>query len=230
MQGRYSSAKQMKRAAKQTRKLKTYLGRLTRDIQRKASLMDDELSILIERSTQSLKQQRFDKNKLYSIHEPDVRCIAKGKIHKRYEFGTKASFVTTSKDNWVVSAKSLDNPYDGHILESALNQVSELTGITPQDAYCDMGYRGHGLKGNTKIHLVGKIPKRATRSLRKWMKRRAAVEPIIGHLKSDYRLNRNHLKGKAGDRANVVLAAAAYNMAKLLAWFYWPRYLQARGF
>ncbi len=91
MQGRYASAKQMKRATKQTRKLKTYLGRLTRDIQRKAPLMDDELSILIERSTQLLKQQRLDKNKLYSIHEPDVRCIAKGKIHKRYEFGTKAS-------------------------------------------------------------------------------------------------------------------------------------------
>jgi len=227
LQGRYASAKQMKRAAKQTRKLKTYLGRLTRDIQRKAPLMDEELTRLIERSIRLLKQKRSDKNKLYSVHEPEVRCIAKGKIHKRYEFGSKASFVTTSKDNWVVSAQSLDNPYDGHTLDSALNQVSKLTGITPQDAYCDMGYRGHGLKGDTKVHLVGKIPKRATKSLRKWMKRRAAVEPIIGHLKSDYRLNRNHLKGRAGDHANVVLAAAAYNMAKLLAWFYWPQYFQA---
>jgi len=99
---------------------------------------------------------------------------------------------------------------------------SSLTGVTPQHAYCDMGYRQHGLKDETKIHLVGKIPKRATRSLRKWMKRRAAVEPIIGHLNSDYRLIRNYLKGKAGDHANVVLAAAAYNIAKLLAWFYCP--------
>lgn len=222
MQGRYASAKQMKRAAKQTRKLKTYLGRLTRDIQRKVTLMDDDLAILIQRSERLLNQKRNDKNKLYSIHEPEVRCIAKGKIHKRYEFGSKASFVTTSKDNWVVSAQSLDNPYDGHTLEGALDQTTQLTGITPQHAYCDMGYRGHKLKGDTKIHLVGKIPKRATKSLRKWMKRRAAVEPIIGHLKSDYRLNRNHLKGKAGDHANVVLAAAAYNMAKLLAWFYCP--------
>jgi len=220
MQGRYASAKQMKRAAKQTRKLKTYLGRLTRDIQRKAPLLDDALRTLVERAERLLLQKRNDKNKLYSIHEPGVRCIAKGKIHKRYEFGSKASFVTTSKDNWVISAQRLDNPYDGHTLEEALNQASSLTGITPQHAYCDMGYRGHGLKGETKIHLVGKIPKRATRSLRKWMKRRAAVEPIIGHLKSDYRLNRNYLKGKAGDHANVVLAAAAYNMAKLLAWFY----------
>jgi len=111
------------------------------------------------RSTRLLKQKRHDKNKLYSNHEPEVRCIAKGKIHKRYEFGSKASFVTTSKGNWIVSAQRLDNPYDGHTLESALNQASELTGITPQDAYCDMGYRGHGLNGETKIHLVGKIPK-----------------------------------------------------------------------
>jgi len=226
MQGRYASAKQMKRARKQTRKLKTYLGRLTRDIQRKTPSMDDDLSLLIERSNRLLTQQRFDKNKLYSVHEPDVRCIAKGKIHKRYEFGSKASFVTTSKDNWVVSAQSLDNPYDGHTLDNALNHVKALTGIAPQNAYCDMGYRGHGLKGETTVRLVGKIPKRATQSLRKWMKRRAAVEPIIGHLKSDYRLNRNHLKGKAGDRANVVLAAAAYNMAKLLAWFCWARHFK----
>ncbi len=224
MQGRYASAKQMKRAGKQTRKLKTYLGRLTRDIKRKTPLMDEHLTQLIERSTALLKQKRHDKNKIYSVHEPAVHCIAKGKIHKRYEFGSKVSIVSTSKDNWVVSAQSLDNPYDGHTLESALNHVTQLTGITPEHAYCDMGYRGHGIKEKTKVHLVGKIPKRATKALRKWMKRRAAVEPIIGHLKSDYRLNRNHLKGKEGDRANTVLAAAAYNMAKLLAWFYWPKY------
>lgn len=228
MQGRYASAKQMKRAARQTRKLQTYLGRLTRDIQRKATSIDKPLAILLERSQRLLKQQRSDKNKLYSIHEPDVRCIAKGKIHKRYEFGSKASFVTPSKDNWVVSAQSLDNPYDGHTLGGALNHVTQLTGITPQDAYCDMGYRGHGLKGDTKIHLVGKIPKKATKSLRRWMKRRAAVEPIIGHLKSDYRLNRNYLKGKAGDAANVTLSAAAYNMAKLLAWFCCAKFLSRK--
>jgi IS5 family transposase len=86
-----------------------------------------------------------------------------------------------------------------------------------------MGYRGHGHTGKTKIRLVGKIPKRATRTLRKWMKRRAAVEPIIGHLKSDYRLNRNFLKGIAGDKTNVLLAAAAYNLAKLLKWFSWAQ-------
>ncbi len=106
--------------------------------------------------------------------------------------------------------------------------MTQLTGITPQDAYCDMGYQGHGLKSDTKIHLVGKTPKRATKSLRKWMKRRAAVEPIIGHLKSEYRLNRNHLKDQTGDRANVVLAVAAYNMSKLLAWFYCAKFIHQK--
>ncbi len=125
----------------------------------------------------------------------------------------------------MVSAQSLTNPYDGHTLENALDHVTQLTGITPEHAYCDIGYRGHGIKEKSKAHLVGKIPKRATKALRKWMKRRAAVEPIMGHLKSDYRLNRNHPKGKVSDRANVVLAAA-YNMAKLLAWFYWAKFLR----
>ena len=99
----------------------------------------------------------------------NTMCIASPKakytIHKRYEFGSKASFVTTSKDNWVVSAQSLDNPYDGHTLESALNHVTQLTGTTPAHAYCDMGYRGHGIKEKTKVHLVGKIPKQATKAL-----------------------------------------------------------------
>ncbi len=154
--------------------------------------------------------------------------LPKAKSHKRYELGSKASFITTSKDNWAVSAQSLDTPYDGHTLGSALKYLTQLTGITSQDAYCDMGYQGHGLKSDTKIHLFGKTPKRATKSLRKWVKWRAAVEPIIGHLKSDYRLNRNHLKDQAGDRANVVLAAAAYNMSKLMAWFYCAAFLRQK--
>lgn len=220
MQGRYASASQMKRAARQTRRLKTYLGRLTRDIERKADKGDEVMQTLLARSQRLLNQQRNDKNKLYSVHEPDVRCIAKGKAHKRYEFGAKASFVTSSKGNWLLSAQSLEgNPYDGHTLAEALEQTCALTGVTPGFAYCDQGYRGHKLKGNTKIHIVGKIPKRAKASVRRWMKRRAAIEPTIGHLKSDHRLDRNYLKGNAGDEVNVILAAAAYNLAKLLAWF-----------
>ena len=221
MQGRYSHARQSKRAAKQTRKLKTYLGRVIRDIERKASSPDERLQGLLSRANRLHGQQRQDKNKLYSAHAEEVECIAKGKVHKRYEFGNKASFVTTSKSNWVVGAQSLKgNPYDGHTLESALAQVKAVTGRAAKTAYCDQGYRGHGIDGETVVKVVGKLPKRATRTARNWMKRRAAIEPVIGHLKSDHRLSRNYLKGDEGNEANVILAAAGYNLAKLLTWFY----------
>ena len=226
MQGRYRHARQSKRAAKQTRKLKTYLGRVIRDIERKATEKDQGLVELLDRAKRLYAQQRKDKNKLYSVHADEVECIAKGKVHKPYEFGNKASFVTTSKSNWLVGAQSLQgNPYDGHTLDGALAQVSALTGRSPRNAYCDQGYRGHGVQSDTVIKVVGRIPKRTTRAIRKWMKRRATIEPTIGHLKSDHRLSRNYLKGVKGNEANVVLAAAGYNLAKLLAWFYcaWKR-------
>ena len=187
----------------------------------KHSTKDPAIETLLELAKRLLKQQRNDTNKLYSLHEPEVKCIAKGKIHKPYEFGQKASFVTTSTGNWMIGAQSLkDNPYDGHTLSGVLKQAEEFTGVVPETAYVDQGYRGHGIKEKTKVHIVGRIPKRAKASVRRWMKRRAAIEPSIGHLKSDHRLSRNYLKGEAGDRANVVLAASAYNLAKLLKWFY----------
>ena len=114
-------------------------------------------------------------------------CIAKGKVHKKYEFGNKVSIVSPSKNSWVLSALSFDNPYDGHTLDGALTNCTKLTG--KEQAYCDGGYKGHGLKGNTQVHLVGFLTKKASRTLRKWMKRRAAVEPVIDHIKSDYRMN-----------------------------------------
>ena len=130
--------------------------------------------------------------------------------------------MTTSKSNWVVGAQSLKgNPYDGHTLESALSQVKAVTGRAAKVAYCDQGYRGHAVDGETTVKVVGRLPKRSTRTTRNWMKRRAAIEPVIGHLKSDHRLNRNHLKGDEGNVANVILSAAGYNLAKLLAWFYY---------
>lgn len=228
MQGRYAHARQMKRAARQTRKLKTYLGRVVRDIDRKVVDKDAPLADLLSVAVRLLAQQKKDTNKLYSVHAQEVECIAKGKVHKRYEFGNKASFVTTSKSNWLVGAQSLQgNPYDGHTLDNALTQVEQITGRRPKKAYCDQGYRGHGIKDSTAINIVGRIPRRATRTTRKWMKRRAAIEPTIGHLKSDHRLSRNHLKGVEGNQANVVLAAAGYNLAKLLAWFYCAWNLQA---
>ena len=220
MQGRYARARQMRRAARETRRLKIWLGRVVRDIERKLPTDAAVLRELLPLAKRLLAQQRHDSGKLYSVHAPEVECIAKGKAHQRYEFGCKVSLATTSKGNWLVAAASLaGNPYDGHTLEGALAQIERLTGRCPTHAYCDRGYRGHGVEGDTRVHLVGKIPKKATRTARKWMKRRAAIEPTIGHLKSDHRLSRNHLKGSRGDRANVVLAAAGYNFAKLLAGF-----------
>ena len=121
------------------------LGCVYRDILRKQENPDTELQDLLTLADRLLKQQRHDKNKLYSIHEPDVECISKGKVHKRYDFGNKVGFVTTSLGNWLVGVKSFHgNPYDGHTLSDCLDQVNDLTGWHPKEAYGDLGYRGHG--------------------------------------------------------------------------------------
>ena len=223
-QGRYAHAQQMKRAAKMTRQLKTILGRVLRDIQRKApaiqgQIVDEPLRELVVLAERLLAQTRTSKNKVYSVHAPEVECIAKGKAHKRYEFGCKASVATTSKSNWIVGTHALHgNPYDGHTLSGAIQQVERLSGHTPDDVMVDQGYRGHGYEGSATVHVVRTIPKRATRALRRMLKRRAAIEPTIGHLKSDNRLNRNYLTGPEGDKINALLSAAGYNLRKLLRW------------
>jgi transposase, IS5 family len=223
-QGRYAAARQMKRAAKMTRQLKTILGRVLRDIQRKAPVIqgriaDEPLRELVVLAERLLAQTRTSKNKVYSVHAPEVECIAKGKAHQRYEFGCKASVATTSKNNWIVGTHALHgNPYDGHTLSGAIRQVERLTGHTPDDVMVDQGYRGHGYDGSAIVHVVRTIPKRATRALRRMLKRRAAIEPTIGHLKSDNRLDRNYLTGPEGDRINALLSAAGYNLRKLLRW------------
>jgi IS5 family transposase len=223
-QGRYAHARQMKRAAKMTRQLKTILGRVLRDIQRKAPsvqgrIVDEPLGELVALAARLLAQTRTSKNKVYSVHAPEVVCIAKGKAHKRYEFGCKASVAATNKSNWIVGAHALDgNPYDGHTLCGAITQVERLTGHSPQDVMVDQGYRGHGYEGAASVHVVRTIPKRATRALRRMLKRRAAIEPTIGHMKSDNRLNRNYLTGSEGDKINTLLSAAGYNLRKLLRW------------
>lgn len=220
-QNRYAHARQMRRARRECRKLKTYLRRLVGDIERKTTQVDETLGVELRKAKRLLAQQRTDKNKLYSVHAPEVECIAKGKAHKRYEFGNKVSVATTSNGNWIVGVQSLQgNPYDGHTLSAAINQVSELTGRVPKTIYCDAGYRGHGYQGEALVKVVRKLPKRATRTQRRWLKRRAAIEPTIGHMKHDHRMHRNYLKGVEGNRVNAILAAAGYNLAKLLAWFY----------
>jgi transposase, IS5 family len=223
-QGRYAHVRQMKRAANMTRQLKTILGRVVRDIERKAhklqgQIADQPLQERIALAERLLAQTRTSKNKLYSVHAPEVECICKGKVHKPYEFGCKTSVVTTSKSNWIVGVEALHgNPYDGHTLSGAIGQVERLTGQTPNAVMVDQGYRGHGYGGSAIVHVVRMIPKRATRALKRMLRRRAAIEPTIGHLKSDNRLNRNYLTGQVGDKINAVLSAAGYNLRKLLRW------------
>ncbi len=217
-QSRYAQVRQFKRARSCQRKLRTILGRMIRDIERKSGgRTGAELEALLERAKAIHAQQRQDKNKIYSVHAPEVECISKGKAHKRYEFGVKVSVATTSRGGWHVGAMSCPgNPYDGHTLSDALGQVKRLSGRDPDHVFVDQGYRGHGYKGQSEVHVDKKKRGRTPRSLWKWMKRRAAVEPGIGHLKSEHRMDRNRLHGEQGDMINAVLSAAGMNFRKLL--------------
>jgi len=217
-QSRYAHARQMKRARKCTRTLRTYLGRIIRDIERKYPNPDTELKELLDISKRIHKQKRHDKNKVYSVHAPEVECISKGKAHKRYEFGCKVAVAATSKGGWIVGCRALHgNPYDGHTLDETLQQVERIAG-KPEHAFVDMGYRGHGYQGDIEVHVDKRRRGRTSRSLWRWMKRRAAIEPGIGHMKQEHRMDRNRLKGEDGDKFNAILSAAGMNFAKLLKW------------
>lgn len=217
-QGRYAHAKQLKRAKKCTRSLKTFLGRVIRDIERKCPQPDSALDSLLNISSRIFTQKRNDKNKVYSVHAPEVECISKGKAHKRYEFGCKVSVAATSRGGWFLGAMAVHhNPYDGHTLGDALAQVERIAS-KPEHVFVDMGYRGHGYDGEIDIHVDKRTRGRTAKSLWRWMKRRAAIEPGIGHLKREHRMDRNRLKGRLGDCINVILSAAGMNLAKLLKW------------
>ena len=221
-QVRYAKARQMNRARKCQKKLHTNLGRLTRDISRKLEGNPDagkrqNLRELLAMSNRLLQQTRTTSKKLYSLHEPDVKSIAKGKPHRKYEFGNKVSLVVTSQRSLIVGVKALHgNPYDGHTLVGAIRQSVSLTNVEPKHIMVDKGYRGHKYQGSGLVYIAGRIPKMATRTFRKMLKRRSAIEPTIGHLKSDHRLERNFLKGKEGDKINALMSAIGYNFRKLL--------------
>jgi len=219
-QQNYAHAKQMRRAAGETKKLKTLLGRVIRDVERKTFSPSENLKEQLALAKRLIVQERDSKDKIYSIHEPHVQCIAKGKAHQRYEFGCKAGFVVTSKGNWIVGAQAFNgNPYDGHTLQQSLTQAEQLTGTKIQRAVCDLGYRGHGIT-ETEISVVPRWKNHATRAIRKWWRRRNAIEPIIGHQKSEHRLNRNQLAGALGDQLNVIFAACGFNFKKLARAFW----------
>ena len=220
MSGRYAHARQMNRSKRCVRKLRTNLGRVIRAIERQG--VPQLLQTLLDTSKRIYAQKRGDKEKIYSVHEPEVACIAKGKAGCKYEFGQKVSVAVTSKGGWILGAQCAPgNPYDGHTLKAQLEQVERLyiKKEALKTVHVDMGYRKHDYTGPIEVIVDKRRRGETPRRIWRWMKRRAAVEPTIGHLKSSYRLERNRLKGTLGDALNALFSAAAINFQKLLSFF-----------
>lgn len=225
---RYAHAKQFKRANRSLRKLKTYLGRIIRDIARKIDSdprLEAAFAHLLSLARRVRVQERGQRGpKIYSLHAPEVECIGKGKAHKPYEFGVKVSVATTLKHSkggqFVVHAQALPgNPYDGHTLAGVIPAIEQLVGNTIERLHADAGYRGHNAPPDYKFKIyTSKQKRRVTPQVKREMRRRAAVEPVIGHLKEDHRMDRNYLAHRHGDLNNAVLAAAGYNFRLLLRW------------
>ena len=219
--GRYAHARQFKRMRKALKKLKGYTGRILRDIRRQlekipgGAFRERALDTLVLVS-RLLHQNPKGHGKIYALHEPEVDCISKGKARKRYEFGTKVSLATTIDEGFVVGMRALPgNPYDGHTLPEALEQVAILTGRTPDLAVGDRGYRSHGVS-TTKV-LISGTRRGLTPKLKTLLRRRSAIEPEIGHMKTDGRLSRCPLKGTFGDAVFAVLCGCGHNIRKILA-------------
>jgi len=214
--------KRKKKARAAARKLKTIAGRLTRDLERRLTLeqvsrYDSDIKLFFK----VLLQEKNSKNKVYSLHEPFVNCIAKGKEAKKFEFGNKTGIVVTKNTGIIVGALSFENnPYDGHTLEPHLQQVERLTGKRPKVGIVDRGYKGKKKINETEI-VAPKAPTKTATSYqkqkaRKRFRARAGIEPIIGHVKHDHRMIINYLKGTQGDKINTLLAATAFNFKKKL--------------
>ena len=226
MAGRYAHAKQFNRHQRQLRLLRIRLGRIIRDIRRKiAGKADIEAAFEwpLSRASQIRSQQQRQRGwKLYSFHAPEVECIGKGKASAPYEFGVKASIVTTNArapgGQFVLHAKALPgNPYDGHTLRAVIEDTERLTGRRIERAYVDKGYRGHDARNPRRVFISGQ--KRGVfGAIKRELRRRSAVEAVIGHMKTDGHLGRCYLKGREGDAANAVLTAVGYNLRLVLAW------------
>jgi IS5 family transposase len=225
---RYAHAKQFQRANKSLKKLRTYLGRVIRDVGRKIE-GDEELQAIFARTlslARTVRDQRQHQRgyKVYSLHAPEVECIGKGKAHKPYEFGVKVSVATTLSHakggQFVTHAKALPGkPYDGHTLATVIPEMEALIGNTIERLIADKGYRGHNAPPDYKFRIFTSGQKRRmTSKIKREMRRRSAIEPVIGHIKSEHRMERNYLAHRAGDAANAVLAAAGYNFSLLLKW------------
>jgi len=203
------------KARKASKKIKVIAGRLVRELERKLpsqSNYSSDLSLF----TRVLAQQKSDSNKIYSLHEPEVKCYTKGKEHKKFEFGSKVSILVTQRTGVIVGAMNFtDTLHDSKTIVAALEQYERLTGNKAKDVFLDRGYRGAKKVNDTFLHCP-KPDKNITRNKRRRHKRRAAIEPVIGHLKHDYRMIRNYLKGTVGDEMNVLLSAAAMNFKRVM--------------
>ena len=226
MASRYAHAKHFRRHQRQLRLLRSRLGRIIRDIRRKIEgqpALEEAFALPLGRATQIRSQQQRQRGwKLYSFHAPEVECIGKGKAAAPYEFGVKASIVTNNRRApgglFVLHATALpDNPYDGHTLRDVIDRTETLTGCPIERAYVDKGYRGHDAQNPRRVFISGQ--KRGVfGAIKRELRRRSAIEPIIGHMKSEGHLDRCYLKGRAGDAANVVLSAVGHNFRRILAW------------
>jgi IS5 family transposase len=216
--GGHMKAKQFKRAKPVLRRLKTMAGRVFRDVERKledAAYARHKGTMVL--SELILAQKRKTKNKVYSLHASEVECIGKGKAHRPYEFGVKVSLAVTHKEGFCVGIQTCPgNPFDGHTLEGQLDQVERLTGKIPGMAFVDKGYRGHGVPEDRSRVLISGTRKLGY-ALKRQLRRRAAIEPEIGHMKADGLLGRNFLKGMQGDAINAILCGAGHNLRKILA-------------
>ncbi|MDB5618908.1 MAG: putative transposase [Tardiphaga sp.] len=227
MVGRHTHAHQFKRARRALKFLRTKLGRIIRDIRRKIegnAVLEDRFAPLLDLASRVRQQDHRQRGpKVYSLHAPEVECIGKGNARRPYEFGCKVSVVTPvtapKGGQFVLHAKALQgNPYDGHTLGPIIVDLQKLTGVEVQRIHVDKGYRGHNHPNRFRVRISGQV-RRVTKTIRREMKRPAAVESVIGHLKAEHRMGRNYLKGRDGDRINPVLAATGFNFHLLLRWF-----------
>jgi IS5 family transposase len=230
MAGRYAHAKQFKRMNRQIKFLRTRLGRIIRDIRRKIDGdegLQEVFAVALSKAGQIRGQKQRQRGwKLYSWHAPETECIGKGKARAPYEFGVKVSLTTTNKrckgGQFILHAKALPgNPYDGHTLKEVLEETEALTGREIERVYVDKGYRGHDAPRPYRIFRSGQ--KRGVHGqIKKELRRRSAIEPVIGHCKMDGHLGRNFLKGRPGDHINAVRSAVGYNLRLILKWLRKP--------
>jgi transposase, IS5 family len=223
MTNKYMAARQVKRGRKMAKQVRNYLGRVLRDIERAVKenpLVAAAFGGDLEKARKIYAQAGNIKepDKIYSWHAPEVECIAKGKAHKKYEFGCKASIASTNKSNFIVAAMAHHGrPYDGHTLATVLVQIERLTGVKPDETHVDLGYRGHGIKDPDTQIILSRQKRGVTAAKRKRQKRRNAIEPIIGHCKNDRKVGpRNWLGGKIGDQINTIAMSVGFNLRKIL--------------